>query len=159
MPSPGPSLSKFGPPRIKNGPQATTADVQKRTCETRRVRLPSTRPAILRQLVCRSSPSLKPFLNLRTENPPSIVQRLRRRVDYLGTLFNTHRFTSSFSKGLGYSKRVPPRLPSRIRIRVRRYPRCIRKQRFLNRAGRWPEMWGRHAHAATSSFQESKRGD
>jgi len=71
--------------------------------------------------------------------------------------FYAHRFPSSFSKGLGYSKRVPPR--SRLRIRVRRYPRCIRKQRFLNHAGHSPEMWGRHAHAATSSFQESKRGD
>src|SRR2546428_278998 len=45
-----------------------------------------------------------------------IVSGLRRRVDHLEILFYAHRFTSSFRKGLGYSKRAPPRLPSRGRI-------------------------------------------
>src|SRR2546425_6750263 len=55
----------------------------------------------------------------------AIVQRLRHRVDHPEILFYAHRFTSSFHKGLGYSKRAPPRLPSRCRIHVRPYNRCI----------------------------------
>src|SRR2546428_6609575 len=80
-----------------------------------------------------------------------VVQGLHRCLGHLEILFYAHRLTSSFHKGFGYSKRAPPRLPSRFRIRVRPYNNSFGLSQI--RAAIIPQTSARGRSSSSSGIQ------